>query len=90
MAMTRAIGLVMDAQRVRAPMDLTAHEREILGHVRDGATYREVGRRLHISPHTVKTTMAGIRGKLGAHSALHAVVLALRRGEIALREESQD
>jgi DNA-binding NarL/FixJ family response regulator len=55
---------------------LTTREREVLAHMADGAGRKEVAERLHLSPHTVRSHMQSLMGKLGVHSALEAVALA--------------
>jgi DNA-binding NarL/FixJ family response regulator len=43
---------------------LSDREREVLRHVARGATYREIGAQLHISPKTVENHVRNILGKL--------------------------
>jgi DNA-binding NarL/FixJ family response regulator len=54
---------------------LTPRERQVLSHMADGAGRNEIAARLHLSPHTVRSHMQSLMGKLGAHSALEAVAL---------------
>jgi DNA-binding NarL/FixJ family response regulator len=54
---------------------LTARERQVLSHMADGAGRNQIAKQLHLSPHTVRSHMQSLMGKLGAHSALEAVTL---------------
>lgn len=54
---------------------LTRRELEILGLIATGATNDAVGTRLGISPHTVRSHLANILGKLGVTGKLGAVTL---------------
>ncbi|MEV1046907.1 helix-turn-helix transcriptional regulator [Streptomyces sp. NPDC049916] len=56
---------------------VSVREREVLGHVARGATYREVARRMDLSPHTVDTYIRRIRAKTGARNRMHLLLLAL-------------
>ncbi|MEL7162229.1 MAG: response regulator transcription factor [Bacteroidota bacterium] len=57
---------------------LTERETEILRLICDGLNYRAVGERLFLSPHTVKTHLKNIYGKLHVHSRAEAVRKALQ------------
>ncbi len=58
---------------------LTPREREVLALLATGATTRSIAHRLSVSPATVRNHVHHILGKLGVHSRLEAVALALRR-----------
>jgi DNA-binding NarL/FixJ family response regulator len=58
---------------------LTAREIEILRHVADGCTNKEIARLLAISPATVKAHMERIIAKLGVADRTQAAVLAARQ-----------
>ena len=62
---------------------LSGREVEVLALVADGYTNREIGRRLYVSPATVKTHMEHILVKLGATTRTQAVLLAHREGYLA-------
>ncbi|MFP2931062.1 response regulator [Pyxidicoccus sp. 3LG] len=62
--------------------ELTARERDVLGHVAAGNANKEVAVRMGISEETVKTHMKNVLTKLGAKDRTHAVVVALKRGII--------
>ena len=53
----------------------------------DGLTRMEIAQRLHLSVNTVRTHTQSIIAKLGAHSTLESVALALRKG---LRASTDD
>jgi DNA-binding NarL/FixJ family response regulator len=59
---------------------LTEREREVLQHVAEGLSNAEIGERLSVSVHTVRNHIANISGKLGAHSKLEVLAIALRDG----------
>lgn len=68
-----------------APL-LTPREREILGYLARGQGSDEIAAALTISPATVRTHIGRLLSKLGVHSRLEAVTLALRQGLIDLNE----
>ncbi|MFF9349523.1 LuxR C-terminal-related transcriptional regulator [Streptomyces sp. NPDC014734] len=59
---------------------LTPREREVLRCMVAGLGRKAVAERLYLSPHTVRTHMQNVLGKLGVHSTLAAVALARRAG----------
>ncbi|WP_455351490.1 LuxR C-terminal-related transcriptional regulator [Streptomyces sp. SYSU K217416] len=59
---------------------LTPREREVLRCMVAGLNRKDVAARLFLSPHTVRTHMQNVLGKLGVHSTLAAVALARRAG----------
>ncbi|MFC8595652.1 LuxR C-terminal-related transcriptional regulator [Streptomyces atroolivaceus] len=59
---------------------LTPREREVLCCMVAGLGRKAVAERLFLSPHTVRTHMQNVLGKLGVHSTLAAVALARRAG----------
>lgn len=62
--------------------DLTARELEVLQLLSEGASKDEIGNRLFVSPNTVRNHIQSILSKLGAHSRLEAVAVAVREGLI--------
>lgn len=72
--------------RMRAPVEeaLSARELEVLTMVSQGATNKEIGRRLHISEATVKSHLIHIFEKLGVNDRTQAVTVALQRGIVHL------
>jgi len=59
---------------------LTPREREVLGHLADGHTTREIATLLGISESTVRNHVEHILRKLHAHSRLEAVAVSRRLG----------
>jgi two-component system nitrate/nitrite response regulator NarL len=70
--------------RERAPADerplLSAREREILSLTAEGLTSPDIGKRLHLSPATVKTHLQNTYEKLGVSDRAAAVAEGMRRG----------
>jgi DNA-binding NarL/FixJ family response regulator len=63
---------------------LTVREREVLGRLAEGHSIEEIAGELVLSTETIRTHVRNAMRKLGAHTRAHAIVVALRRGEIAL------
>jgi DNA-binding NarL/FixJ family response regulator len=63
---------------------LSEREREILAHVAQGERNDDIATALFISPQTVQTHVRNVLGKLGVHSKLEAVTLAVRHSQIEL------
>ncbi|MER5863813.1 response regulator transcription factor [Kitasatospora sp. NPDC002040] len=59
---------------------LTPREEEVLRCMVAGLGRQAVAERLYLSPHTVRTHMQNVLGKLGVHSTLAAVAVARRAG----------
>ena len=59
---------------------LTPREREVLGHVIAGASNKEAGRTLGISPRTIEVHRARIMDKLGAKNAADLVRIVVGQG----------
>ncbi|MBL1068669.1 response regulator transcription factor [Streptomyces sp. 7-21] len=59
---------------------LTPRELEVLRCMLAGLGRKAVAERLQLSPHTVRTHMQNVLGKLGVHSTLAAVAVARRAG----------
>ena len=61
---------------------LSGREREVLRMLASGATASDVARQLFLSRATVATHVRNAMVKLGAHTRIEAVVIAMRDGEI--------
>jgi DNA-binding CsgD family transcriptional regulator len=59
---------------------LTPRERDVVALIVTGASNKEAGRRLDISPRTVEAHRARIMEKLGAKNAADLVCIVLGRG----------
>ena len=62
---------------VGAVSELTPREREVADLIADGASNKEAGRRLGISPRTVELHRAHVMEKLGARNAADLVRIVL-------------
>ncbi len=71
-----------DTNASRKPT-LTGREVEVLQHISEGMTSREIGEKLFISENTVKNHVRNILDKLGLRSRNEAVVYAIREGLIS-------
>ncbi|MEW2358128.1 response regulator transcription factor [Spirillospora sp. NPDC029432] len=71
----------------RLPAELTPREREVLQCMVDGLNRAEIADRLGLSANTVRTHTQNLLAKLGMHSALEAITLAMRAG---MRPTPQD
>ncbi len=60
--------------------ELTEREREVLGLVAEGLTNAAIAQQLFVSVHTVRNHVANLSSKLGAHSKLEALSIAVREG----------
>ncbi len=54
---------------------LTGRERQVLVCLAEGTRRRDVAKRLHMSPNTVRTHLQNLMGKLAVHTTLEAVAL---------------
>jgi len=59
---------------------LTPRERQVLAEIMAGASNKEAGRTLGISPRTIEVHRARIMEKLGAKNAADLVRIVLRQG----------
>ncbi|MQA74276.1 MAG: response regulator [Solirubrobacterales bacterium] len=79
-----ALGMeVFGPQREDEPPPLSAREREVLSEIASGATNREIGQHLYLSPHTVKEHTSAIYRKLSVRNRAEAVKQAQRLGLIS-------
>jgi len=62
---------------------LTPREQEILACLVDGGTSKAIAARLGVTTSTVRNTVQSILTKLGAHSKLEAVTIAVRQGLVS-------
>jgi predicted ATPase/DNA-binding CsgD family transcriptional regulator len=78
-ALARADSLP-DVAESAAPADLTRRELEVLRHLAQGKTNREIAEALVISEHTVINHLSHIFGKIGVDNRTAAAAYALRQG----------
>jgi DNA-binding CsgD family transcriptional regulator len=69
---------------VELDVELTPREHDVLELLADGASNKEIARRLGISASTVKFHVRSVADKLGADGRTDAVAHALRRGLVHL------
>ncbi len=69
---------------------LTPRETEILEQMATGASSDHIAEELGMSPHTLRTHTQNILTKLGVHSKMEALVLAIRHGLVATVNLSED
>lgn len=72
----------MRADRDEPATELTGREAEILQLIAEGLTNAAIAQRLFISVNTVRNHVQSLLAKLGAHSKLEALSVAVRRGLI--------
>ena len=75
-------GVLVSAQSEKIPT-LTQREREVLRLLADGHSNEEIGKRLFISPETVRTHVRKAMAKLEADTRTQAVAIALRQSLIS-------
>ena len=63
---------------------LSPREKEIMHLMAEGMTAEQIGNQLNVSVETVRTHVRNVIRKLQARNRVHAIALALERGEIAL------
>lgn len=82
---TAADSLPQDFTAFRRPAaaDLTHRELEVLRLVADGRTNAEVGKRLYITEHTVKSHLARMLGKLGFDNRVQLATFAAQQSIVA-------
>jgi DNA-binding NarL/FixJ family response regulator len=68
---------------------LSPRERQVTHLMAEGLTAEAIGERLGISVETVRTHVRNVIRKLRARNRVHAIALALERGEIALGGEAR-
>jgi DNA-binding NarL/FixJ family response regulator len=69
---------------------LTPREIEILSLMAEGLAPNEITRSLGMSPNTLRTHMQNVLTKLGVHSKMEALVLAIRHGKVATVDVDAD
>lgn len=76
-------GVLASSEAAAKATRLTQREREVLRLLADGLTNEEIGKRLFISPETVRTHVRKAMDKLDADTRTQAVATALRQSLIA-------
>lgn len=60
--------------------ELTAREGEVLHHLADGLSNAAIAQEMGVSVHTVRNHLANLSAKLGAHSRLEVLSIAMKQG----------
>ena len=76
-------GVLSEANGGERVVSLTQRERDVLRLLADGLSNEEIGKRLYISPETVRTHVRKAMAKLEAGTRTEAVATALRQSLIA-------
>jgi two-component system, NarL family, nitrate/nitrite response regulator NarL len=71
---------VQERERTAGEPQLTPREREVLQLISEGLSSPEIGKRIHLSPTTVKSHLHKLYEKLGVSDRAAAVAEAMRRG----------
>jgi DNA-binding CsgD family transcriptional regulator len=69
---------------------LSPREREIMHLMAEGMTAEAIGDQIGVSVETVRTHVRNVIRKLQARNRVHAIAMALERGEIALDSTTDD
>lgn len=77
---------VSEGTEQRSYDGLTEREREVLTHIAEDETNREIAQQLHISVKTVERHRENIMSKLNLHTRTELVKYAIRKGLISLEE----
>ncbi|HWT93252.1 MAG TPA: response regulator transcription factor [Solirubrobacteraceae bacterium] len=68
---------------------LSPREREIIGLMAEGHTAEQIGDQITVSVETVRTHVRNVIRKLQARNRVHAIAIALERGEIQLEQQQR-
>jgi two-component system, NarL family, nitrate/nitrite response regulator NarL len=71
---------IQQREQVGRTPELTAREHQVLHLIAEGLSAPEIGRRIHLSPTTVKSHLHTLYEKLGVSDRAAAVAEAMRRG----------
>ena len=69
--------------KIKAKWHISDREYEVILGIADGLSNKEIGNRLHLSEHTVKSHLANVFAKLNAKRRTEAVLIARKEGLIA-------
>ena len=70
-------------------LQLSPREREIMHLMAEGMTAERIGEEITVSVETVRTHVRNVIRKLQARNRVHAIAIALERGEIALQHDDE-
>jgi DNA-binding NarL/FixJ family response regulator len=80
----RLDGFLLSERAAQRVPQLSPREREVMHHTAEGLTADAIAGRLGLSVETVRTHVRNAIRKLQARNRVHAIAIALERGEIAL------
>jgi DNA-binding NarL/FixJ family response regulator len=80
--------IVLSERATAQVPQLSPREREIMHLMAEGYTGAAIGRRLGVSVETVRTHARNVIRKLRARNRVHAIAIALERGDIALQRDA--
>ena len=80
--------IVLSERATAQVPQLSPREREIMHLMAEGYTAAAIGRRLGVSVETVRTHARNVIRKLRARNRVHAIAIALERGDIALQRDA--
>jgi DNA-binding NarL/FixJ family response regulator len=80
--------LLSERATARQP-NLSPREREIMHLMAEGGTAQDVGARVGVSVETVRTHVRNVIRKLEARNRVHAIAIALQRGDITIDRDDQ-
>lgn len=79
----------MNSSSKKGEQVLTSREREILRHIVNGKSNRQIARELKLSVNTVRVHRANIMAAVGIHKSTQLVVYAMRIGLVAPPEHGE-
>ncbi len=78
--------ILLSARATSRVPQLSPREREIMHLMAEGHTAEQIGERITVSVETVRTHVRNVIRKLQARNRVHAIAIALQRGEIELEQ----
>lgn len=78
--------ILLSPRATESVPQLSPREREIMHLMAEGLTAERIGERISVSVETVRTHVRNAIRKLQARNRVHAIAIALERGEIALED----
>lgn len=86
----RLDGILLSRRATARVPQLSPREREIMHLMAEGRTAEAIGEQITVSVETVRTHVRNVIRKLQARNRVHAIAIALERGEIALNSHRRD
>ncbi|MEX2403968.1 MAG: response regulator transcription factor [Balneolales bacterium] len=73
-------------KKINESLQITQREKEVIGLIADGLTNKEIGQKLNLSPHTIKSHVHNILEKLTLNTRLQIAKFAYETGSITKKE----